>query len=57
MDLWLFHLTGQLNSTTTIISLPILKERGEENMMKKGLRAVIRTGGLLTNYCQNERIH
>lgn len=49
MDLWLFHLTGQLNSTTTIISLPILKERGEENMMKKGLRAVIRTGGLLTN--------
>lgn len=57
MDLWLFHLTGQLNSTTTIISLPILKERGEENMIKKGLRAVVRTGGLLTNYCQNERIH
>lgn len=42
--LWLFHHYGQLNSTTTTLSLHLLKGRGGENTMEKGSKVETRTG-------------
>lgn len=47
---WWFHPDMKLNSTTTVFSVYLFKERGGENM-EKGSRVTISMGRSLTNYC------
>lgn len=47
LKLWCIYPSGQLNS---VPSLPLLKGREEENMMRKDSGAEMRTGRSLNNY-------
>lgn len=52
--LWWSYPAGQLHSTSTTISLHLLKGKGGENTME---RVEIRTRRSLNNYCHEQNRH